>query len=412
MKKIFVAANGCAVLRHETNRILTFFLRNGYTENDSVEESDVILFSGCGMTNEDVTFDVRIIKEYQVLRQKYSLFIVTGCLPAVYDSIKNISADIIVLRYEDLHKLNEIISANNKIEEICYNQGLDSHLVWPTHQDPKDIVKDKQLIEKIGLIADNHDLEELYKYSTPGKYIWHEADIFQIRIAYGCSYKCSYCASRLSVGKYRSVPLQSILDQYQAGIESGFNKFMLIGTELGNYGIDMQINIVDLLARLHSINQNVQIGIRYLHPDLLVKHFEGLKPFLRNGFVYYFCSAIQTCSPELLKKMNRNPDLSAFFRCIQTINENKYPVYKHTQLIVGFPGETFKDIIGTLHMVTKYDFHYININKFSSRPMTPAHQMKDQIPDVEKERRMAFAKQWLSLKRKELIFNAIKSLNY
>lgn len=412
MKKIYVAANGCAVLRHETNRILTFFLRNGYRESNYIKESNVILFSGCGMTNEDVSFDVQKIEEYQAQRQEHSMFIVTGCLPAVYNKIRDISTDIIVLRYEDLDKLDDILSASIKIREVCYNHGLDSHLVWPKQMDPKDISEDKLLITEIGNYTNNNDLIELYNYSTPGKYIWPDAEIFQIRIAYGCSYKCSYCASRLSVGKMRSVPLQTILNQFQDGIARGFKKFMLIGTELGNYGVDCQCTIVDLITNLYRINCDVKVGIRYIHPDCLVKYFDGLKPFFSNGFVYYFCSAIQTCSSRLLQKMNRNPDLSNFFKCIQIINDNNFPVFKHTQLIVGFPSETFKEIVDTLDIVTKYNFNYVNVNKFSSRPMTPAHQMEEQLSEEEKEKRLVFAKQWLSLKRKDLLYTAIKGLKF
>lgn len=409
MKTIYVAANGCAVLRHETNRVLTFFIKNGYVECDSPIKANIILFSGCGMTNEDVSFDIQIINDLHTQKKTGTKLIVMGCLPAVYDKIKSISDEIVILKYDELNILNHLIPTTIKLEDVTYNVGFESHLVWPRQMDEVDIIEDEKLLKKIPANS-REGFEEFYRYSTAGKYIWKEKDVFQIRIAYGCSYSCSYCASRLAVGKYKSVPIQNVLDQFQTGIEKGFTKFMLIGTELGNYGKEFDSSISDLISLVYQINNKIRVGIRYIHPDCLVKNFLKLQPFLENGFVYYFCAAIQTSSARLLKDMNRNPDLGKFIECIRTINLNKMPVFKHTQIMVGFPGETYQDIFNTIDLLDSCNFNFVNVNKFSSRPMTAAHKYEHQISEEEKDRRLNLVKQWLAIKRKELLYEQLKKI--
>lgn len=411
MKKLlYTAANGCAVLRHETNRINRFFLLNGYTECNLPQEADVILFSGCGMTNEDVEFDIITIKRLIEAKKKNSIFIITGCLPPVYN-VKSIANDLIILKYSELETLDEVIDAKIPLKKVRYNYGLSDHLIWNKPPIRQEYIEDKKLIKKFGFCPElETKMERILNYSTEGCYIWPENDIFQIRIAYGCSFACSYCSSTISVGNYHSIAIDDILSQYREGLQLGFTRYMLMGTELGMYGTDIGTNLINLIQRMYEINPSVEIGIRYIHPDCLVKVFNQLLKYIENGFVYYFCVALQTASRKLLQAMNRNDNLTPLIDCIHRIRNKKLPVMIHSQIMVGFPDETYEDIFDTLDMLDDCDFNYVNMNKFSSRPMTPAYNLPGQIDEEEKDRRLSFVKNWSYIKRQASVYKSIKQI--
>lgn len=407
MRKLYTAANGCGVLRHETNRIVSYFLMNDFAESSTPEDADIILFVACGMTNEDVNFDLDYINYLCKSRSNIAPIIVTGCLPPVYNNIKELGENIIVYRYEELETLDQLIDARIPFSEVYYNIGLSDHLVWPKKLESQDEKDEKSFITKLKSLLHNSTIDTLYNYSTKGEYIWKEKDLFQIRIAYGCSYACSYCSTRISVGKNRSEPIDRIINQYRIGLSLGYKRFMLIGTELGNYGREIGLSIVELIKSMYQIDNSVFIGIRYIHPDCLVEFFDELLPFFQNGYIFYFCAAIQTASPDLLRRMNRNPNLKKFIESITYIRKNNYPVYIHSQIMIGFPGETIKDVFDTLLLIDLCQFNYVNVNKFSPRFNTPAYYMPNQISEEEKDFRFALVEKWLSKSRREALFNAI-----
>lgn len=411
MKKIYAAANGCGVLRHETNRIVSYFLMNGFKESPTPENADIILFVACGMTNEDVSFGLNYINFLCKVRDRGIPIIVAGCLPSVQHNIIDLCENIIVYKYEELNELDKLINAQIPFSDVFYNIGLSDHLVWPKKTESKEKKEEIVFMNKIKVFFPDSAFEDLYNYSTKGEYIWKEKDIFQIRIAYGCSYSCSYCSTRISVGKNKSEPLERIIKQYKIGLSQGYTKFMLIGTELGNYGRDIGLSISELIRLLYQIDNSVIIGIRYIHPDCLVEFFDELLPFIENGFIYYFCVAIQTASPILLRKMNRNPNLEPLINRISFIRKNHFPTYIHSQIMIGFPGETVKDVLDTLLLLDSCQFNYVNVNKFSPRPNTPAFSMPDQISEEEKDFRLALVNEWLLKSRNESLFNSLSELS-
>ena len=411
MTNFYIATNGCGVLRHEANRIDTYLTYNGYVETTEPKAADIIIFVACGMTNEDVSFALEYIDTLISVKKENALFIVTGCLPAVENNIKQKNSSIIVYTYDELSNLDKLLDAKIMFDNVFYNVGLPEHLVWPQEPDSAETIEENKFIQKANELLPSSELERLYKYTTKREYIWNEEDIFQIRAAYGCSYACSYCSTRISVGKFRSIPIDSILVQYKLGLSKGYKRFMLVGTELGNYGHDIGTNIVELLLRLYHVESNVKIGIRYIHPDCLVRYFDGLSQLFENGFIYYFCAAIQTASAQLLKNMNRNPSLSKFVECIRNIHAKQFPVLIHSQVMVGFPGETSKDIVDTLSLLQLCQFDYVNVNIFSPRPMTPAAHLDGQIPDDIKFYRYNLMCDWLAhIRRAKLYENISKNI--
>lgn len=411
--KVYINTNGCAILRHETYRISKFFSLNGHEEVLSPSDADIAILTGCGVTDNDEKISLEMIVKTKEQLPPSSALVISGCLPRIAkNKILEKVPNIIMIANDEFDKFDALINVRENggtfINDVVYNNDAETKYYF----DSEDIVldEDMEFAESISTKTGSNAMIRQYLYSSPRRYIWKEPDVYQIRVAYGCGGNCSFCATKLGIGQFRSVNIEKILAQFKEGIKKGFRRFMLIGDEIGFYGTDFNSSLSDLVERIYAISPNIEIGIRYIYPDMLVKNYARLRPFLLSGFIFYFCSAIQTASPRLLKLMGRNPKIEDFFACIDDLNMNHALVKKHTQLIVGFPTETDEDVFCTAECMLKYRFDYININKFSMRNGTKAMALvNDQIDNSVIEERIKFLNKIQSTIRSANFYEILKT---
>ena len=402
--KVYIASNGCAVLKHETERIAKFFKSNGWERSSCVQNADIVVMTCCGVTHNEENEAIEIIKSIEKERKQSSLFIIGGCLPAFAEErILRVAPAAKLLAYQQLSTLDEIIGATISFDEIYYNTHptLDNEIIdWKPNNE-------ERVLLKIDGICGTHNCKEQYDLCTLRKYIWQDKDVYQIKVSYGCPGNCSYCATKLAIGNFRSVSKELVIKQFKEGVEAGYGNFMMVGDEVGCYGSDFGENIIMLLNEIYSFAPNISIAIRYIHPDVFVRHYNELKPYFATGFINYFCCAIQSASPSILKAMNRNPNIEPFIQCLEDMNQQGYKVNKHTQILVGFPNETDADVLDTIDCLIRCDFDHININKFSPRKGTKAYEMDDNIPESIKIKRCAIFGKLMMMNKKEKLYNAI-----
>lgn len=408
MGNVYIKSNGCAVLMHETERIARFFLLNGWKKVDSPQKADIIVMTCCGVTHNEENQAIAIIRDLVRKRNHDSLFVVSGCLPSFASTeIRKEVPDAVLITYQEMNQFDKLISAVVPMSDVYYN--VNPVLVGYS--------EDNLFVDEDEIVAREID----HRYSsdlclktvdscTFHRYKWQNSDIFQIKVSYGCPGKCSYCATKLAIGKFRSVEKTLVIRQFREGVDAGYKHFLLIGDEIGCYGTDFGEDLVMLLDDFYEISPAVSISIRYIHPDILVKYYERLRPYLKCGYLDYFCSAIQSASPKILKAMNRNPDLEPFVRCMEDINANNYPVDKHTQIIVGFPNETTEDMLMTLKCLERCDFNHVNINIYSPRKGTKAYLLPDNVPASVKSERGTFFKTWMMRHKQSKMYKIIKKV--
>lgn len=410
MKTFCIKSNGCAVLVSETERIAKYFDLNGWQLVEDPSVASINIFTCCGVTNNEEDESLKILDKINGLRREDSMLIVSGCLPAIAtERILSVAPCALLLKYKELSKLDSIINARTPFGEVHYNgKGIlkaENQLLSFKND------KDWLLMNYIDSIFKSKKCVDAWDKATIRKYSWQNDDTFQIRVSYGCTGNCSYCATKLGIGSFQSVEESVVMQQFKDGLNRGFDKFVLMGDEIGAYGIDKDNTLIHLLDLMYSESQgNARIAIRYIQPDYIVKMYDQLKPFFEKGFISYFCSAIQSASPTVLKRMNRNPNIEPFIKCMEDINENGYEVSKHTQIIVGFPGETADDFMMTLECLNRCQFDHININLFSPRPKTKAWNLVDNVDMQEKKRRANIIRHTMNLNKKAMLYDAIKDV--
>lgn len=406
--KVYINTNGCAILRHETYRLSRYFELNGHKEVEIPADADIAIMTGCGVTNEEENSAIAIMEKINANLQSSSLMIVYGCLSKINrERIAKCIPRAIILGYDDVNELDTIIKARIPIADVDYNSG--HKYAYSCDKDEFDNDSDFRFLQKVEQNYGSNFLVQQYRYSMQRQNLWKETDVYQVRVAYGCGGNCSYCVTKIGIGRFRSVEPERIFKQFRQGIANGFNRFVLVGDEIGFWGLDIGMDLMDLIDGIYAIDSNIQLAIRYIYPDMLVKYYERLKPYFASGFINYFTAAIQSASPRVLKMMNRNPDLSKFVECIKDIHEHDYPVLMHTHILVGFPGETTEDFLATLNCLMECNFDFFNVNKFSMRPNTAACKYLDIIvPDLIAEERLRLLQEYRILSRKANWYEGIK----
>lgn len=408
MNKVYIDSNGCAVLRHETERIARYFTLNGWILEKSPEVADIVILTCCGVTHNEEDEAIGMLRKLEEIRTPDSRIIVSGCMPAfAKERVLDVSPQATILKYAELVQLDGIISADVPFETVYYNvhPQLESE-----NNSEYDTDMNLQLMRKIDRLCGSRMCEQAWNVSTLRKYMWDDNKTFQIKVSYGCPGKCSYCATKIGIGDFRSVDKDFIMMQFSEGLKMGYDHFILMGDEIGAYGRDIGTTLPELLQQMYDKSDGkATVSIRYIHPDILVTLYDRMKKFFALGFVNYFCCAIQSASPTVLMRMNRNPNIEPFIRCMEDINKNNYPVSKHTQIIVGFPGEISDDVLLTMNALRRCEFEHININLYSPRQHTAAWNMKETVTQEEKIFRAELIRHSMKLYKKALLYDAIKT---
>ena len=95
---------------------------------------------------------------------------------------------------------------------------------------------------------------------------------------------------------------------------------------------------------------------------------------------------VQSGSNRILKEMNRHYTVEEYLSLIEYAKQRIPGVALSSDIIVGFPGETYEDFEQTLELVKQVDYHLLYTFIYSKREGTKAAEMDDPIPAKEKSR--------------------------
>ncbi len=406
MNKVYLETNGCSVLRLDTQVYSKYFRENGWKEVSSAREADLVIFTGCAVIKKTENFAIESIKRLKEEMKDRSRLIVAGCLPAINPErlAKVFTGTSFSKENEAL--LDEIIGADKKLKDVLWTGDIiRKHSSGkPGLKYSKEQLRELKVAKSLSQKFDCLRFLEIYDYLTTGRFFWDEVDpVFEIKVADGCNYNCSYCATKNAKGDLKSIKPDKILKEYEIAVEKGHSKIVLTGDEVGDYGWNIGTSLPGLLEKLDLISKKPRIALRYVSPTSLTRDYEQLKPYFNSGRVYYFCSSFQSGSPKVLRLMERPTNIDEFLDLISEI-DNKFPrVYKHTQIIVGFPRETEEDFQMTLDALERSGFDYITVVKYSDRPHTRSIAMEGHIkPSAIEERYKRAASFITELRRRKL----------
>ena len=217
--------------------------------------------------------------------------------------------------------------------------------------------------------------------STPNHYAY-------LKISEGCNRTCAFCAIPLMRGKHISRPIESLVEEAKNLVSRGVKEIMLIAQELTYYGLDIykKRELPRLLHALADIPGLEWIRLHYAYPSKFpMEIIDAMKE--RENICNYLDMPLQHASNRMLKSMKRQITREEMEDIIGEI-KNKIPgICLRTTLIAGFPGETQDDVEELKTFLKKIEFDRVGIFTYSHEENTIAHQLEDNVPEEEKERR-------------------------
>lgn len=211
-----------------------------------------------------------------------------------------------------------------------------------------------------------------------------------LKIAEGCDRPCSFCAIPLMRGGHKSTPIEKLVKEAEGLAEKGVRELILIAQDLTYYGLDLYKKraLADLLSALAKVEGVEWIRLHYAFPTgfpLDVLEVMKKEPKVCN----YIDIPLQHINSELLKSMRRGTSAGKTKDLIKKFREYVPEMAIRTTFIAGYPGETREQFEELKKFVNEVRFERMGCFTYSHEENTHAYSLNDNVPEEEKERRVA-----------------------
>ncbi len=202
-----------------------------------------------------------------------------------------------------------------------------------------------------------------------------------LKIAEGCDNFCAFCIIPYLRGRYRSRPMEKILEEAKALAGRGVKELIVIAQDIGPYGKDLygERKLPQLLKELCKLPFH-WVRLHYLYPD----HFDDelIEVIAQEPkIVKYLDIPMQHCDGNLLKAMNRWGDREALTALVEKLRERIPGVVLRTSLICGLPGETEEAFEALCDFIMSTKIERAGVFQYSREEGTRAAKLPDQVPD-------------------------------
>jgi ribosomal protein S12 methylthiotransferase len=209
-----------------------------------------------------------------------------------------------------------------------------------------------------------------------------------LKISEGCNRTCAFCAIPLMRGTHISRPMEELVKEAEGLVKKGVREILLIAQELTYYGLDIYKKrmLPDLLHRLADVKGLEWIRLHYAYPSKFpLEILDVIRE--RDNICNYLDMPLQHASDRMLKAMRRNITRAEMTDLIHTVRERVPGICLRTTLIAGFPGEEEEDVEELKDFLREHRFDRVGIFTYSHEEGTSAHDLEDNVPAAEKQRR-------------------------
>ena len=395
-KTVYITTTWTCVRRKlDAQRFADYFVQNGYTIVNNPNQASIIILVTCSDTNSRTE---EALKEVHRLMNFSGQLIVTGCLPGIdKERLAEIYHGKTVITKE-IEKIDEIFPEHKyKFQEIP-----DAAQIWENIDETNPLHTLKMWMGKSRLItAINSFIEKKIRRSSIWDnpvLSWYATSVenpYFIRVSTGCLGKCAYCAINKAIGKMKSKPPEVLLTEFRSGLAEGYHNFIIEADDLGCYGVDIGTNLPELINKMISIPGDYHLDLHFIHPHWVIKYLDELEKILYTGKVDRIGSSIQSGNPRILALMNRYSDIEKIQEAFSRLKKAYPPLFLETEIIVGFPSETFEEFLDSLRVIEQVRFGWGCLYPFSCKTGTEAENINPKVPWEEILRRIVYAKHYL-----------------
>lgn len=356
MSKIGFVSLGCPKNQLDTEVMLAHLVKAGYDITPEESEADIVIINTCAFINDAKEESIDNILDIAWLKENANLkgIIVTGCLAE---------------RYRD-----EILTEFKEVDCVLGTGSLHSIV---------DAVKRVEAGERYSEYKDKNEVA----LGGDRAVLTEEKCYAYLKVSEGCDNRCTYCAIPQIRGKFRSRPIDELIDEAKDLVKMGIKEIIVIGQDTTAYGIDLygEYKLPELLSRLAKETDVKWLRILYCYPDKITPELiNELKT--NDKLVKYIDIPVQHISDRVLKRMNRRGD-GALVRSVMKELRKIDGITIRSTAIVGFPGETEEDFNELCEFIREVKFDRFGAFAYSREEGTPAYNLPDQIDDQKKQKR-------------------------
>lgn len=350
MKKIYLVSLGCPKNLVDTEYMAGMLCSNGFEVTGNPEDASFVLINTCAFIESAVRESVETILEFASLKEEKGFeLVVAGCLVQRYG-------------YKLRREIPEV--------DIWLGTGKVGNI--------NDILKKKKgfFISSPGFIPERY----IPRIQSTPPYTAY------LKIAEGCSHRCSFCIIPKLRGKAKSIKPEFLIREAKKLAENGVKELNIVAQDITTYGKDIDLSLEDLLEELLKIKGIEWIRLLYLYPkgisERLLKLIEN-----EEKICPYLDVPIQHVNDEILMLMERGYDKRFLMKTIEKIKALKRKIYLRTTLMVGFPKETEERFKELYEFVKEVEFDHLGVFVFSPEKGTKAYRLKPKVEKKEAEMR-------------------------
>lgn len=377
---------GCPRAQVDTARLFDYFRANGWTVSDSIEQADLVAVTSCGFCKASEDQSMQLLESTDRRRKQGSRLLIVGCLAGINEELLRETFDADVVAPKDASDLDALIDATVLFDDVDDPNHIEPCLDRASHCFSDEERRGREVSVRSGLRR---------AISACGMGAWvartagtHQATdakpagVFSLRVAHGCMGECTYCAIKFACGPLKSKPLDRVLAELDTGLRAGFTEFTLIAQDLGAYGQDLGIAIVDLLEGI--LRRPDDFGLTLLDFDArwLVAYQSSLIPLLADNQsrIRFILVPLQSGSERILESMRRGHTAHAAKEALLAVRAACPDSALETHVLIGFPGESKQDFEDTRALLRAIRFDRVTAYKYEDRPGTEASRMPAKVP--------------------------------
>ena len=346
----FIHSYGCQQNVSDGEKIKGRLAQIGYDFTDNTDEAQLILLNTCAVREnaEDRVFgnigNMKKLKE----NNRELVIGICGCMA------------------QQKHVAEKIKSAYRQVDLVfgtfAYNDLYS--MLWEI------ISKHKRIFNQ----TENHiDIDEDFVQLRDDK-----LRAF-VPIMYGCNNFCTYCIVPYVRGRERSRKPESVIEEVKKLVDSGYKEITLLGQNVNSYSYGFP----QLLREINKLDGNFRIRFMSSHPKDATK--ELIDAIIDCDKVCtHLHLPVQAGSDRILKLMNRRYTVEKYMEIINYARQRDPEFSFTTDLIVGFPGESYEEFCETKELIKRVKYDNIYSFVYSRRSGTKAADMEDHISDKQK----------------------------
>lgn len=348
--KIGFISLGCSKNLCDTEVMLHHLVSAGYELTPEETDADVIIINTCAFIESAKRESIDNILDTAWLKENRSLrgIVVTGCMAERY-------------REELLSELPEIdaLVGVGSLDRIV--EAVESII---NKSETKFTAFDDKMTCRLG--GD--------RVVTTG------GGMAYMKIAEGCSNRCTYCAIPLIRGGMRSRPMEDLVAEARDLDKMGVRELNIIAQDTSAYGIDIygEYRLPELIRRICAETKIPWIRLLYCYPDKITD--ELVHEIATNDRVLkYIDIPIQHISDTVLERMNRHGNSETIRDAVARLRREVPGIILRSTAIVGFPGETDEDFGELCEFIKEAKFERFGAFVYSCEENTPAFDFEDKI---------------------------------